>query len=123
MAKGIDDQAGEAAGTALALILIVGSIIMLWLLYKAVELVIRVVVRHPTNRPMWVALGLVGASVIATLATNGHPAAGGALSFSLAATLVTAKAVELYYDPLLVRELTKDDVREMVLHDWWSSEP
>lgn len=118
-----EELAGSFVGLAI-LLAIVATAIVVWLVVKAVALVVRVVVAHPDNRALRVAGGVfVGTILLAGLLGEHAPVLIGLVVISAIALVLTAKAVELYYDERLQPEVTREYVLDQVLHQpWWSSE-
>ena len=121
-AKPEQDLAGGMAG-AIFMVAIVMAIIAIWLVAKAMELVIRVMVAHPDNKVMWAALGFFVVSCLAVLVTAARYSWVNAIALAAFGLLVlAAKAVELYYDQLLQREWSRDSLVHEVLHEpWWNA--
>lgn len=118
MAGRLEDELGAAAVAVAA----VAILITIWLTVKAAELVIRVMVAHPTNKAMWVALGAFFLATLGPLLTHGQYPFLDAMPFvALLALIVTAKVVELSHDRLLQREWSPEAVVHEVLHEpWWN---
>ncbi len=96
-------------------------VVAIWLAIKAFELVARVMVAHPNNKPMWGALGLFLVSLLAASLTGWQYEALDALVPLTGTGLVaTAKVVELYYDQLFQRELNRHALADAVVNQpWW----
>lgn len=97
-------------------------LITLWILVKCFELVVRVFLRYPHNRPMWCALGLFIVCLCLSSATSGRdPTVNSLVTLSFWTLVGTAKVVELYYDQLLQVAWGPRYVVDQVLHQpWWS---
>lgn len=113
-----EDEAASLTGA----VLILSIAIAVWIGIKATELVVRVMTEHPSNRPMVAAIGLLvflcGLAVL-TQGRNGAVNVLAALSFLT--LLFTAKAVELYYDPMVQVEVSKEYLLNEVLNEPWFS--
>src|SRR5438105_10294 len=105
---------------------VVSIIISAWLSLKAAELVLRVMVKYPEHRFMWVLLvvWLSSAIVLGLVAyqPHSHPDAAWVF-FGLSTTvlLLAAKAVEIYHQDRFERDITKEVVIDDVLHHSWFS--
>lgn len=115
--------AGSLIGFAL-LLAVLAVLVLAWLCVKAFELVARVFVAHPRNRPLWIALGLLLILTLAAILTDGRSALLDALvGVSTLGLIATAKVVELYYDPRFQPELSGAQLVDDVLHrPWWQLE-
>ena len=103
------------------MLLVAAAIVVIWLIVKSAELVIRVIVAHPRNRAIWIALAILLAAALAAAVSGGNSIAVSLFDLSILSLLVTAKAVELYHDQLFQPEIARDDVVREVLHEpWWS---
>ena len=123
--RGASDDLVEELGAGLVvgacIIAVVLAVILLWMTIKALELVVRVMLAHPRNKPMWVSISIFVFFVLVTLVTQGQDAVVNALAFLAGASaLLTAKAVEMYYNELFQKHLDKDALVKEVLHEpWW----
>jgi hypothetical protein len=117
-----EQLAGFLAYTAIGLV-ILGLIVAVWFLVKCFELVVRVLVAHPDNRPAWLALGsFLLLATLAALAQGQQPLLNGLAGASLVVLVMVAKITEIYYDQLFQRELAREQVVEQVLHEpWWNA--
>jgi hypothetical protein len=109
------------AGTILGLMLVVALVVLLiaaWCLVRATNLVLRVLVRHPKSRALWLALALFFAFV-ALAAVELTPIFFG-LAFAAGLVLVlVARGVDLYYSELFEEPPSLTGLTHDVLHEWW----
>jgi hypothetical protein len=118
------------------LLLVVSLLLTGYLVVRAVNLLMRVLARHPRQRALWIALGtcvgMWGLTALTGVLAATPAAAGwllgiGAVSLilavlSTAGLLVTARIVELHYDQLLQRQRTKETlIQDVLMQPWWSS--
>jgi hypothetical protein len=95
-------------------------IICTWLTIKAAELVIRVLVHCPTNRAMHIALGcFVLLNALAVLASGQSPLLNSLAGLATLALVITAKAVEVYYDDVLQPPVNRETMIHDALHEPW----
>lgn len=118
-----EELAGSFVGLTI-LLAIVAVAVIVWLVVKAAALVVRVGVAHPDNLALRIAGGVcIGTILLAGLFGERVPMLVGLAVMSIIALVVTAKAVELYYDERLQPEVTREYVLDQVLHQpWWASE-
>lgn len=117
-----DALAGSLVGIAVLLtVLLIAAAI--WLLVKACELVVRVLLAHPRNKALRAAVALAVASPLPVLATGFQdPALGLVVVISCLVLIATAKVVELYHDQLFQRQADRDTFVHDVLHEpWWQA--
>lgn len=113
-------DAGEAIGGGVVAIGIFLILVLLWLTFQAAKLVLRTVAAHPHNKPLRVALAVaLGAVLLAAVAGKAVPAFNALAGVALLALVATAWAVDLYYDGLFKREMTRERLVSDVLGSWW----
>ncbi len=112
----------QSLASGLVGLIVLGVILAAWVVTKALELIIRVMVAHPTNRPLWagvlvtlVCLSLAAAAQFQSQSLNTL------WSLSFWGLVVLAKIVETYYDQLLLRDWSRAEFAHAVTHEpWWS---
>lgn len=116
---GEDGLAMNVAGLALLLTL-VALLALAWCLAKIASLLVRVWGRHPRSKALWIATGSVLLLTGGAALAPDQPAVMSLAGLSLIGLVLTARAVDLYHDPLFQRELTRDTFVHQVLHEpWW----
>jgi hypothetical protein len=121
-------QGGETLAASLLLIAVVVLVLLIWLGFKALNLLIRVVKKYPTNRWLWGSLlvcllSWLGACLLAVshIGTQESLYAVG-IAWALLATgflLCVARVVELAGDQLL--QIPPDTFVNTVLRTpWWN---
>lgn len=118
---GRDAWAEHLAGAFTGL-MILALVVSIWLMVKAVELIVRVLIAHPTNRPLWVALSVFLINLILVLLTGGAVSWLNSLLMPTAfAVVVMAKAVETYYEQRFLPEVSRASLAaEVVYEPWWN---
>ncbi len=116
----MSDRMAEEAGAAFGVLLVVGLIVTIWLLSKMVEMVVRVWMIDPHNRVLRWATGIAVGMLLLCGLTGGQLAPINALAgLAVGALLLVCKILDVYYDTLLQREITKETVIHDVLHEPW----
>jgi hypothetical protein len=124
MAQGSSE--GQLSG-ALAIVgigaILLAAMIAAYVATKTVELVVRMVVQHHDNPFIRIAVGLCLVLTVAAVATAFDYAVLNILAvLSYGVLLLVCKAVELYYEPYFLPEVTKESLVDEVLHDpWWDT--
>lgn len=112
-----DGDIGDALAGAYMGIAVVIVIITIFLLVKAVNLLIRVFTAYPKNKVLWIALGICVVCSVLAILTKGYPVFVILAVFSFLCQLVIARIVELYYSETFQE---KTPLIESVLHrPWW----
>ena len=131
MSSGNDMASGFANGLVggIIILIIVCLVIAIFLLYKAINLVIRVFTKYPHVKALWIALACtVGFSLLAAGLPFVLPATPnmetiesivtGLVILSAAALLITCRVVEVYYDEVFIPQ--SEPLVTQVLHrPWW----
>lgn len=115
--------AGQQFAELIAFVLL----ILLFLLVQAITLLVRVFVRYPEVKKLWIVLGvtlgcwLVGGACLAADPHGWGGATFGILgAFSFLVLLIVAKVVELRHDDMLLEEPRPGLMLDRVLHrSWW----
>lgn len=117
-----DQLTSFLAYTAVGLI-ILGLIVAIWFLIKAFELVVRVLVAHPDNKPLWIALGTFVLFAALAYGTQGQePTINVLAATAFVVLLAVAKIVEIYYEQLFLKEFSREQVVHQVLNEpWWNA--
>jgi hypothetical protein len=103
---------------------ILAIIVMIWAAFKALELVLRVMIAHPDNRWLWAALGLCLVSMALLALTQGQsPAINAIAGLSIVVLLTLAKGVEIYHDQMFARETNREMMVDQVLTEPWFQLP
>ncbi len=110
----IEDAVGALSGDFLALAL-VALVIVAYLLFLAIVLIMRSFAKHPTNKALWVPLGIFLFCFLFAVATQGQSLFLVLAGASFLGLLLTAGYVELYYDDMLLPERNKEYVIVSVL--------
>lgn len=115
---------GDGFIMALALLVVI-AVVACYLLYKACELVARMLIAHPRNRPLWAAVVVCLLSLTAAaLASGGSTFLNLFAVLSFLGLLAVCKVVELYHDNLLQVEVTKENALPSALRRaWWDDAP
>jgi len=110
---------GAAIGSGILMITIVAMVILVYLLVKAADLVIRTFAKHPKHKGLWIALAIpVGSFALAGLAAALGSGAGGGSSpgnviaagfaviggIGLLGLVITARVVEVRHQDLFAQE-------------------
>jgi hypothetical protein len=122
MSRDWEDEFGKGIAALFVVALIIGA----FLTAKAVELVLRVMVKYPQHCFMWVLLGLWAITLVVLIVVANQPkatpdAALVGFSLSTASLLLAAKGVEIYHEERFEREITKEVVIDDVLRRPWFS--
>ena len=119
---------GDAVGNiilVIGIIIIVMLIIGIWLLTKAINAIIRAFVKNPKSKALWLAMVIfclcAGFLVYVCLTQDEqvyYTIAEGAIGFSFACLVITARCVELSSSMTFERE--RGNLVQEVLHrPWW----
>jgi hypothetical protein len=111
------DDLGSAIGSSYVAIVAVILIIIIYLLVKAVNLIVRVLVTYPKNKAVWIALGIFLVSILLTVLTKADPRSVILAVVSFLGLVFTARIVELYYSTTFQEQSTL--VESVLRKPWW----
>ncbi len=130
---GLSDGFAESAAGGMLILALILLALFAWVLARCINLIARALTQHPTNKALWICIGLLLGSLLAILGvgwmtqagwmTQDHAqtlagvAAGCAVGFFLLLVLV-AKIVLVWGDDTLRAEQDLDI--HNVLTDWWT---
>ncbi len=108
------------AGAALVLVIAM-LLAIVWIIVRAANLVLRVLVAHPQSKPLLAAFAFLVLALLAAVFTDWqHDWLTVAVALSVGVLLLVARGVELYHDELFQRPRTREVFVHEVLHEpWW----
>jgi len=123
-----DNELFSGIANGIVVLIIVCLIIAIFLLYKAINLVIRVFTKYPQVKALWIVLALtIGFPLLAVVLPQVLPAtadtqtieeiATGLAAISAGALLVICRVVEVYYDEVFIKE--PEPLVTQMLHRPW----
>ncbi len=134
--SGYGDARAESAVGGIVLLIILAIVLIAYLTYKAIELLIRVFMRYPHIRTLWISLwscvGLwIATGLSAWITSQTLPAEKATIITSIfaglavlatAILLITARVVELMHDQMAQRPITKETlVNDVLRNPWWNT--
>lgn len=109
------DTTAEVIALSLLLLLLAA-----YLLWQGSKLVAETVVAHPSCRVLQGALGATLLAILAAIAFGAQvPALVAVAVGSVLVLVLVCRCVQLYYDPLQQRRITKEGLLEDVLQSAW----
>ena len=107
---------GEAFGGASLAFLVAILVIAIYLVIKAIDLIVRVFAKYPKNKALWIAFGIFVLCCFLAGSMKGNAAFLILTGMSFLILVLTARIVELYYSDIFQEQTT---VVESVLRKPW----
>jgi magnesium-transporting ATPase (P-type) len=111
------DDLGSAAGAGVAVIGLVILLMLLYLLVKACNLIIRTIATYPKNKPLWISLIVFVVCALLAVITKENPVCIALAVCSFLGLVATARIVELYYADLFQEDAPV--VEKVLRKPWW----
>jgi hypothetical protein len=92
-------------------------IVLLYVLVKACNLIIRTIAKYPTNRVLWVSLILFLVCAVLTVITKGNTLCAVLTALSFLLLWAIAYIMELYYNDLFQEQTPL--VQSVLRKPWW----
>ncbi len=107
----------DGVGGGVAFLAIILIVLLAFVLFKCVNLIIRVLVQHSKNKLLWALLLCWIGSIVITILTKGHPIPALLAVVSFLALVLCCRIIELYHAQLFGEKGV--GLTSVLRRPWW----